>query len=66
MKLGVMVGCAYETVAIASDMTRRNPLPTISVMCSRHRFLSVLIVAALAFHLRPRKGYELSACPAAG
>jgi hypothetical protein len=52
--MGFMAACAYETVAIASDMTRRSRPPTISDMCSRHRYLSMIVLAGMAVHLMPR------------
>lgn len=39
----------YETIALAAG----GRLPTISALCARHRWLSLLVIGSLVVHLRP-------------
>lgn len=39
----------YETIALAAG----GRLPTITALCARHRWLSLLVIGSLVVHLRP-------------
>ena len=47
LKAVVWMACGWEVVALPT----RGRLPTISILCSRHRWLAGLILGGLAAHL---------------
>lgn len=46
MKWGVALACGYEVAAITTGR-----VPTITILCGRHRMLAPAVLAVLALHL---------------